>query len=83
MRACFPDVLLIVDSGIGRSSDTMQAMEIGMDAVLMNTAVAMAVDPVTMARAMACAVKAGRLAYRAGPMERRNMAVPSTSVLGQ
>ncbi len=72
MRACFPEALLIVDAGIGHPSDAMQAVEIGMDAVLMNTAVAMAGDAVTTARAMACAVKAGRLAYRAGPMERRD-----------
>ncbi|UWQ40299.1 thiazole synthase [Leisingera aquaemixtae] len=82
MRAHFPDVPLIVDAGIGRPSDAAQAMELGMDAVLLNTAVAKAGDPAGMARAMALAVEAGRLGYEADPMERRDMAVPSTPVLG-
>lgn len=83
MRAHFPDVPLIVDAGIGRPSDATQAMELGMDAVLLNTAVARAGDPVGMARAMALAVQAGRAGFAADPMERRDMAVPSTPVLGQ
>ncbi|OUD08256.1 thiazole synthase [Marivivens niveibacter] len=82
MRAHFPDIPLIVDAGIGRPSDAAAAMEIGMDAVLLNTAVAKAGDPVQMARAMAMAVRAGRTGYQAGPMERRDVAVPSTPVLG-
>lgn len=82
MRAHFPDVPLIVDAGIGRPSDAAQAMELGMDAVLLNTAVAKAGNPAGMARAMALAVEAGRLGYEADPMERRDMAVPSTPVLG-
>ncbi|MBY6141789.1 thiazole synthase [Leisingera daeponensis] len=82
MRAHFPEVPLIVDAGIGRPSDAAQAMELGMDAVLLNTAVAKAGDPAGMARAMAQAVEAGRLGYKADPMERRDMAVPSTPVLG-
>lgn len=82
MRAHFPDIPLIVDAGIGRPSDATQAMELGMDAVLLNTAVAQAGDPVQMARAMALAVEAGRAGYAADPMERRNMAVPSTPVFG-
>ncbi|UWQ36192.1 thiazole synthase [Leisingera aquaemixtae] len=82
MRAHFLDVPLIVDAGIGRPSDAAQAMELGMDAVLLNTAVAKAGDPAGMARAMALAVEAGRLGYEADPMERRDMAVPSTPVLG-
>ncbi|MFD3189953.1 thiazole synthase [Sedimentitalea sp. HM32M-2] len=83
MRAHFPDVPLIVDAGIGRPSDAAQAMELGMDAVLMNTAVARAGDPVAMARAMALAVQAGQLGHGADPMPRRDMAVPSTPILGR
>lgn len=82
MRAHFPDVPLIVDAGIGRPSDATQAMELGMDAVLLNTAVAKAGDPTGMAKAMALAVEAGRAGFAADPMERRDMAVPSTPVLG-
>ncbi len=61
MRAHFPDTPLIVDAGIGRPSDATRAMELGMDAVLLNTAVAKAGDPALMAKAMAQAVEAGRL----------------------
>lgn len=78
MRAHFPDVPLIVDAGIGRPSDAAQAMELGYDAVLLNTAVAKAGDPVQMARAMAQAIQAGRMGHTADPMEPRDMAVPST-----
>lgn len=82
MRAHFPDVPLIVDAGIGRPSDACEAMELGMDAVLLNTAVAKAGDPVKMAHAMSVAIRAGREGYCADPMERRDMAVPSTPILG-
>ncbi len=82
MRAHFPEVPLVVDAGIGRPSDAAAAMELGMDAVLLNTAVAKAGDPVLMARAMAEAIAAGRAGYAADPMERRDLAVPSTPVLG-
>lgn len=82
MRAHFPDVPLIVDAGIGRPSDAAQAMELGMDAILLNTAVAKAGDPVAMARAMALAVEAGRAGFAADPIDRRDVAVPSTPVLG-
>ena len=82
MRAHFPNVAMIVDAGIGRPSDAAQAMELGMDAVLLNTAVARAGDPAQMARAMAQAVAAGRMGYLADPMDRRDMAVPSTPILG-
>ena len=82
MRAHFVDIPLIVDAGIGRPSDVVQAMELGMDAVLVNTAVAKAGDPIKMARAMAQAAEIGRMGYDAIPMERRNMAVPSTPTLG-
>ncbi|AEV35420.1 Thiazole biosynthesis protein ThiG [Pseudovibrio sp. FO-BEG1] len=82
MRAHFPDTPLIIDAGIGRPSDATRAMELGMDAVLLNTAVAKAGDPALMAKAMAQAVEAGRLGYTADPMEPRDMAVPSTPILG-
>jgi len=82
LRGHFPDVPLIVDAGIGRPSHAAQAMELGMDAVLLNTAVAKAADPVGMARAMAGAVAAGRAGFLAGAMEAREMAAPSTPVAG-
>jgi thiazole synthase len=82
MRAHFPDVPLVVDAGIGLPSHAAAAMEMGYDAVLLNTAVARAGNPVAMARAMARAVEAGRLAYEADPMEARDMAAPSTPVFG-
>jgi thiazole synthase len=82
MRRYFPDVPLIVDAGIGAPSHAAQAMELGYDAVLLNTAVARADDPVAMARAFASAIAAGWTAHRAGIMEARDMAEPSTPVAG-
>jgi thiazole synthase len=82
MRAHFPGVPLIVDAGIGRPSHAAQVMELGFDAVLLNTAVSKAGDPVGMARAMALAIEAGRQGFAAGAMEPRDMAVPSTPVMG-
>lgn len=81
-RARFPDTPLVVDAGIGRPSHAVAAMEMGYDAVLLNTAVAKAGDPVAMARAFGQAVTAGRAAHRADLMAPRDMAVPSTPVLG-
>lgn len=83
LRAAFPDVPLVIDAGIGLPSHAAAAMEMGYDAVLLNSAVARAGDPVQMAGAMADAVRAGRAAYLADPMERTDMAVPSTPVLGK
>lgn len=83
LRAAFPEATLVVDAGIGLPSHAAQAMELGYDAVLLNTAVAKAGDPVAMARAMALAVEAGQAAYRADPMEPRDMASPSTPVIGK
>jgi thiazole synthase len=83
LRGHFPDVPLIVDAGIGRPSHAATVMELGFDAVLLNTAVARAGNPVTMAAAFAKAVEAGSAAYRAGLLEPRDMAVPSTPVIGQ
>jgi len=81
-RNYFPAVPLVVDAGIGAPSHAAQAMEMGYDAVLLNTAVAKAGDPVAMAKAFAGAVAAGRLAWEAGLMEMRDMAAPSTPVAG-
>ncbi len=82
MRNYFPDVPLVVDAGIGAPSHAAQAMEMGYDACLLNTAVAKAADPVRMAAAFAAAIDAGRTAYEAGLMEMRDMASPSTPVAG-
>jgi thiazole synthase len=72
----------VVDAGIGAPSHAAQAMEMGFDAILLNTAVAKARDPVAMARAFSAAIEAGRTAYEAGLMEMRDMARPSTPVAG-
>ncbi len=71
-------VPVIVDAGVGTASDACLTMEQGVDGILMNTAIAEARDPVAMARAMREAVSAGRLAYLAGRMPRREVAVPSS-----
>jgi len=83
MRAHFPEVPLIVDAGIGRPSHAAVVMELGFDAVLLNTAVAGAGDPAAMAEAFAKAIDAGRQAFGAGMLEPRDMAVPSTPVIGK
>lgn len=83
LRAHFPDVPLVVDAGLGLPSHAAQAMELGYDAILLNTAVAKAGDPVAMAKAFAQAIEAGRAAWRADPMEPRDMAAPSTPVVGK
>jgi thiazole synthase len=83
LRAHFPEVPLIVDAGVGLPSHAAAAMELGYDGVLLNTAVAKAGDPVAMARAFAQAIEAGRAAFLAGPMEARDMAAPSTPVVGR
>jgi thiazole synthase len=76
------DVPLIVDAGLGLPSHACQVMEWGYDAVLLNTAVALAQDPIAMAGAFAQAVKAGRSAYLSGAMQAQDAAQPSTPVLG-
>ncbi len=83
MRAHFPETVLIIDAGIGVPSHASQAMELGFDAILINTAVAKAGDPALMARGFAQAVEAGRLCYDADPIEARDMAVPSTPLFGK
>jgi thiazole synthase len=83
MRAHFPDVPLVIDAGLGLPSQAAQAMELGFDAVLLNTAVAKAGDPAAMAEAFATAVRAGQLVQVADPIEPRDMAAPSTPVIGK
>jgi thiazole synthase len=83
LRAHFPGIPLVIDAGIGVPSHAAQAMELGFDAVLINTAIARARDPVGMAEAFSAAVEAGMLAHNAGPMETKEMAVPSTPVIGK
>jgi thiazole synthase len=83
LRAHFSEVPLIVDAGLGVPSHAAHAMELGFDAVLINTAVAQAGDPVAMAAAFAQAVAAGHAARLAGPVEPRDFAAPSTPVIGQ
>lgn len=75
-------VPIIVDAGVGTASDACVTMEQGVDGILMNTAIAEASDPVGMAAAMRHAVLAGRLAFLAGRMPRREVAVPSSPVVG-
>jgi thiazole synthase len=78
----FSRVPVIVDAGVGTASDATLAMELGADAVLMNTAIAGAQDPVAMAEAMKLAVRAGRLAYMAGRIPRKMYATASSPVEG-
>ena len=82
MRERLPDAVLVVDAGLGRPSHAAQVMEMGFDAVLLNTAVAQAGDPVRMARAFALAVEAGRAACKATPMPERQTAQASTPTVG-
>jgi len=83
LRARLPGVPLIVDAGIGSPRDAVQAMEMGYDAVLVNSAVALAHDPVTMAQAFRLAIEGGRLAWEAGIMAKQEMAVATTPVTGR
>ena len=75
-------VPIIVDAGVGTASDAALAMELGADAVLMNTAIAGAQDPIAMAEAMKYAVDAGRLAYKAGRIPRKLYATASSPIEG-
>lgn len=83
LRARLPEVPLIVDAGLGAPSHAAQAMELGLDGVLLNSAVAQAADPVRMATAFGHAVAAGRLGFEAGVMAGQDMAVASTPVSGR
>jgi thiazole synthase len=82
MRARLPDIPLIVDAGLGAPSHAAAAMELGYDAVLLNTAIAKAADPVAMADAFRLGVESGRIAHQAGLMGPRDFASPSTPVIG-
>jgi thiazole synthase len=75
-------VPVVVDAGVGTASDACLTMEQGVDGILMNTALAAARDPVAMAHAMRLAVEAGRAAFLAGRMPRREVAVPSSPLEG-
>ena len=75
-------VPIIVDAGVGTASDATYAMELGADAVLMNTAIAGAKDPIVMAEAMKYAIDAGRLAYKAGRIPRKLYATASSPIEG-
>jgi thiazole synthase len=83
LRERLPDAVLIVDAGLGRPSHATQVMELGFDAVLLNTAVAEAADPVRMAAGFAAAVRAGRLGALAGAMPERDHAQASTPTPGR
>jgi thiazole synthase len=83
LRERAPQTPLIVDAGIGLPSQACQVMEWGFDAVLLNTAVSRALDPVRMAGAFAEAVKGGRRAFLAGPMIVQEIAAPSTPEIGR
>jgi thiazole synthase len=83
LRQRLPDAVLIVDAGIGAPSHAAAALEMGFDAVLLNSAVAQARDPVAMAGAFADAVRAGRTAFTAGVMAQQDFAVASTPTGGE
>jgi thiazole synthase len=82
LREMITTVPLIVDAGVGTASDAALAMELGADAILMNTAIAEAEDPEKMAEAMKLGVEAGRLAFEAGRMPRRLYASASSPLAG-
>jgi len=82
MREQLPDATIIVDAGVGTASDATIAMELGADAVLMNTAIAESQDSAKMAEAMKLAIQAGRLAYVSGRMSKRLYASASSPVAG-
>lgn len=82
MRKELPGIALIIDAGLGAPSHAAKALEMGYDAVLLNTAVAGSGDPVRMAKAFAQALEAGRTAFEAGMMKPRELAQPSTPVAG-
>lgn len=81
LRKRLPHINLIIDAGIGSPSHAIEAMEMGFDAVLINTAIAQALDPCKMANAFCLSVRAGRLAYEAGIIPQRDFATPSTPLI--
>ncbi|MEN3332576.1 MAG: thiazole synthase [Blastocatellia bacterium] len=82
LREMITEVPLIVDAGVGTASDATMAMELGVDGILMNTGIAGANDPLAMAEAMNYAVRAGRLAYKAGRIARKLYATASSPLEG-
>ena len=82
IRERMPELTLIVDAGIGLPSHAAQALEMGYDGILLNSAVAQANNPVQMAEAFKHSLIAGRAAYEAGAMQEKNLAQPSTPTLG-
>ncbi len=82
LRSRLPEITLIIDAGIGKPSHATQVMEMGYDGVLLNSAIALANQPVEMARAFALAIEAGKLGHESGFMEERVMASPSTPTIG-
>src|SRR6266404_2346077 len=82
MREQLPDATIVVDAGVGTASDATIAMELGADAVLMNTAIAESKDPLKMAEAMKLAIEAGRLAFLSGRMPKRLYASASSPIIG-
>ena len=82
IREKFPKLNLIVDAGIGKPSDAVKAMELGYDGVLLNSAIALAQEPIMMAEAFRHAIIAGRAGYKAGVMQKREFASPSTPTIG-
>jgi thiazole synthase len=82
IRERLPDVTLIIDAGIGKPSHAAQALELGYDGVLLNTAVAQASNPIKMAEAFKYALLAGRAAYESGAVPERDLAKPSTPTIG-
>ena len=82
LRKRLPDINLIIDAGVGKPSHACEAMEMGFDGVLLNTAVALSGNPMEMAKSFALSINAGRLAYENGLMQRRETAEASTPTLG-
>lgn len=82
MREMLPDTIIVLDAGVGTASDAAIAMELGADAVLMNTGIAGAADPVLMAEAMKHALVAGRKAYLAGRIPKKLYATASSPLAG-
>ena len=82
IRERMKNITLIVDAGIGAPSHAVEALQLGYDGVLLNTAVAQASNPIKMAEAFKYAMQAGRLSYEAGAMPERDMAQPSTPTIG-
>ncbi|HMT03349.1 MAG TPA: thiazole synthase [Burkholderiales bacterium] len=78
LRERFPDINLIIDAGIGKPSHAAEAMEMGFDGILLNSAVSNAINPIDMALAFNLAIKGGRIAYESGLMPAKDFAVTST-----